>query len=243
MYAILTGHSRGLGSAIAAALLARGIVVLGLARHGNPALAARFPDRLLEHEIDLGQLPALVACLTSGPVADFLARPGPALLVNNAGLLQPVAPLGRQSPDAVTQAVSLNIAAPLVLANAFTAGVGADRERRIMHISSGAARNAYAGWSVYCATKAALDHHARAVALEAQPGLRICSLAPGVVDTDMQAEIRATPEALFPQRARFDALKRDAQLDSPERCATRLVDYILSDAFGKLSVADLRDLA
>lgn len=113
-------------------------------------------------------------------------------------------------------------------------------EKRILHVSSGAARNAYPGWSVYCATKAALDHHARATVLDAAPGLRICSLAPGVIDTDMQAEIRATSLDRFPIRERFEALKREGQLTGAAECALKLVDFVLAGGYGEQPIADLR---
>jgi NAD(P)-dependent dehydrogenase (short-subunit alcohol dehydrogenase family) len=242
MRAIVTGHSRGLGAAIAVTLLKRGIRVLGLARHGNADLADRFPALFQEEELDLSDLAALDAWLSSGRLKRFLADEGSALLINNAGLLQPVGLLGKQSTSRVLQAVSLNVAAPLALANAFSSGGGPERARRIVHISSGAARKPYAGWSVYCASKAALDHHARAVALEAPAWLKISSIAPGVIDTDMQGEIRATSEAAFPQRARFEALKRDGQLNSAEQCALQLVNHVLSDTFGHAAVSDLRAL-
>ena len=125
-----------------------------------------------------------------------------------------------------------------VIDNAASSGPGIDT--RIVHLGSGAGRNAYAGWSIYCATKAALDHHARAVTLDQPPGVRICSVAPGVVDTDMQAEIRATAPERFPMRERFDAYKRDGALASPEHAARRLVEYVLSASFGQAAVADMR---
>ena len=106
--------------------------------------------------------------------------------------------------------------------------------------ASGAGSSAYAGWSVYCASKAALDHHARAVALDRTPGLRIASIAPGVIDTDMQAEIRATSDDRFPDRHRFEALKRDGKLRLPDDAARELVDALLAPDFGEEPVADLR---
>jgi benzil reductase ((S)-benzoin forming) len=93
---------------------------------------------------------------------------------------------------------------------------------------------------VYCATKAALDHHARAVALDRTPGLRIVSIAPGVIDTDMQAEVRATSEDRFPDRQRFVTMKREGRLVSPDRAGRALVELLLSDAFGSDPVTDLR---
>ena len=243
MHAIVTGHSRGLGAAIAQCLLARGLTVLGLSRHGNPALAERFATGLSEVSLDLSDPSSLCAALHTAPLKTFLAADGPALLINNAGMLQPVARLGTQDAAAIVRAGQLNFIAPLLLANAFAATGRLERERRIVHVSSGAARSAYAGWSIYGAGKAGLDHHARAVAAEQHPWLRICSLAPGVIDTDMQAEVRASDPADFPQRARFDALKRDALLTPAAIAAERLVDYLLSDAFGRETVADLSQLA
>ncbi len=174
-------------------------------------------------------------------MAAFVADADMVLLINNAGMVTPVGALPAQPALAVGQAVALNVGAPLMLAAALAALLEARATGlRILHVSSGAARTAYAGWSVYGATKAALDQHARAVALDGAPGIRICSLAPGVIDTAMQAQIRATPVSDFPGRARFIALHRDGLLSTPATVATRIVDYLLAPGFGSETVADLR---
>jgi NAD(P)-dependent dehydrogenase (short-subunit alcohol dehydrogenase family) len=240
--AILSGHSRGLGAAVAAELLARGIPVLGLARHPNADLAQRFPEALQQVALDLADTAALARWLAGDALATYLAGARTVLLINNAGLLQPVGPLGTQDAAAIVRAVGVNLTAPLLLSNALAAACAGGVECRILHVSSGAARSAYAGWSVYGATKAALDQHARAVALEGAPHLSICSLAPGVIDTAMQAEVRASTLAQFPQRARFEALKQDGRLLRPEACAERLVVHLLGADFGRQPVADLREL-
>ncbi len=165
------------------------------------------------------------------------------LLINNAGMVQPIGPIEGQDATDIATAVSLNVATPLMLASALAAASVDATDRRIVHISSGAARNAYPGWSIYCATKAALDHHARAVALDANRALRICSLAPGVIDTNMQAEIRGSGTEQFPMREKFEDLKRNGLLSTPEQCATQLLDYAFSDAFGQTPVADIREVA
>jgi benzil reductase ((S)-benzoin forming) len=241
MKAILTGHSRGLGAAIGAELLARRIPVLALARARNAELDKRFPDALEQHEIDLADSAAIAQWLAGDTLRRFLAGCNAVLLINNAGTVQPVGPLDSQEPSAIARAVALNVAAPLMLASAIAALSTGATDRRILHVSSGAGQNAYPGWSVYCATKAALDHHARATVLDQTPALRICSLAPGVIDTAMQAEIRATPLEKFPIRARFEALKSNGELTSPEQCAQRMVEYLLSERFGSAPVADLRE--
>lgn len=247
--AIVTGHSRGLGAALAELLLEREVDVLGLGRSAHPTLATRERSlsaaRFTETALDLADPAALERWLASCALRQFAQGAQCVLLFNNAGTVDPIAPLGGQDASAIARAVTLNVAAPLMLANALASdeASGHAQDRRIVHISSGAARNAYAGWSIYCATKAALDHHARAVALDAPPAVRICSVAPGVVDTGMQATIRATGADKFPLRERFEQLKETGQLASPEQAARQLIDYALSDAFGATPTADVRELS
>lgn len=240
MKAIVSGHTRGLGAAIARDLMWRGIPVLGIARGSADELAQEFPDLFAQVAVDLAHPDAVQDWLATDNLRDFLDGCSLALLVNNAGTVQPVGPLTEQDPADVALAVGLNVTAPLMLSAALTRIQQPDA-CRILHVSSGAGRNAYAGWSVYCATKAALDHHARAVALDAASGVRISSLAPGVIDTGMQAEIRATPEERFPLRARFVDMKQGGQLSAPSECATHVVNYLLSPSFGAHPVDDLRD--
>ncbi|WP_028232324.1 SDR family oxidoreductase [Paraburkholderia mimosarum] len=242
--AIVTGHTRGLGAALAKALLQRDIDVLGLGRGTHGELASQYATRFAQAVVDLADPAALDRWLAGETLKAFAHGAQCVLLFNNAGTVDPIAPLGAQDALAIARAVALNVAAPLMLANALAAmpHSSASASRRVVHISSGAARNAYAGWSVYCATKAALDHHARAVALDAPPGVRVCSLAPGVVDTGMQQTIRATSVDQFPMRERFEQLKQNGLLSTPEAAAQQLIDYALSEAFGSVPTADVRDL-
>lgn len=237
--AIVTGHTRGLGVGIAAELLARGIPVLGVARGHAAQLAQAYPALLTQVRTDLGDPAQLGEWLAGDDLHDFLEDCPIVVLVNNAGTVQPVGALDVQAPAAVAMAVGLNVTAPLML-SAAVAKAQHPEECRILHVSSGAGRNAYPGWSIYCATKAALDHHARAVALDARPGVKICSLAPGVIDTDMQAEIRATPAERFPLRARFVDMKQHGELRTAAGCARDVVDYLLAPRFGDEPVDDLR---
>jgi benzil reductase ((S)-benzoin forming) len=242
MKAILTGHTRGLGPAIAADLLSRNIAVLGVSRNSNLELAKQYPTTLEQAEIDLSDSAALARWLAGDVLQHFVAGGKTVLLVNNAGSVQPVGSIDMQDVVTIAQAINLNVTAPLMLASAVAAASRDANDTRILHVSSGAGRNAYPGWSIYCATKAALDHHARAVVLDQTPNVRICSLAPGVIDTDMQAEIRATPLEQFPLRERFEGLKRDRQLSNPTDCARQVVEYLLSAQFGQVPVADLREV-
>lgn len=237
--AIVTGHSRGLGAALAADLLERAIQVLGIARTTGRAAAQ---DGLTELSLDMADTAALAFWLGGDALRDWLADADTVLLINNAGIVQPVGPLASQDPADVARAVAINVAAPLMLAAAVARALPAGAACRIVHISSGAGRNAYPGWSIYCATKAALDQHASAASQDDNGSLRIVSLAPGVIDTDMQGEIRAAPIEKFPLRQRFDALKQTGELAAPPRVARQLIDFLMSKDFGRDPVADLRQL-
>ena len=215
--AIVTGHSRGLGVGIVAELERRGYTVLGVSRSAGEAL-------------DLSDPAAVTAWLAGDTVRGFLADADEIVLVNNAGLLGPATLAGEQDAAATIAAVNVNVTAPILLTNAVLNQRPADVPVRVAHISSGAGRRPLEGWSVYCATKAAVDHHATTVAAEGQPGVRIAAIAPGVVDTGMQAEIRGSEG--FPGRADFVALKEEGQLADASQAGAAVVDLILADDFG-----------
>ena len=241
LHAIVTGHSRGLGAALAEQLLDRGIAVLGISRKGNADLAARFPA-LKEVALDLSDTQSLLRWLSGPTLKGFLSGAGEVLLINNAGLLQPVGPIGTQDPAAIAKSVALNVTAPMILSNAVAAqAMAASVTCRVLHVSSGVGRRPCAGWSVYSATKAALDHHARGAALDDTPWLRVASLAPGVVDTDMQAEIRASDPAVFPMLPQFHELKDKNLLVAPADTARKILDYLLADDFRTGDINDVRE--
>lgn len=256
LHVVLTGHSRGLGGALARCLLAQGAAVLGIARQVQPGLAAAQGRRLVEVPLDLADPPTVQAWLATGVLSNWLAGASRAVLVNNAGTVQPMGPVGGSSAggrgtglagadgpaSALARAVALNLTTPLMLTDAFVAATAHCADRRVVHVSSGAGRNPYPGWSTYCATKAALDMHARATQLDAVPCLRVASVAPGVIDTDMQADIRHAAPSDFPMQARFVSMKQDGMLSGPADVSARLVAYLLSDAFGTDPTPDLRQL-
>lgn len=236
--AVVTGHSRGIGEGIAEELLTRDIAVLGVSRRTNAALAKRFGTKLHETPMNLASVDDVTYWLAAEPLREFFGDCETALLVNNAGLLEPIGPLQAQDVAGIARTVGVNVSAPLMLSAAFAATVNA-KDRRILHISSGAGRKAYAGWAIYCATKAALDHHARCVAMDRTPRLRICSLAPGVVDTEMQTMIRDSEPEKFPDQPRFVDLKKRGDMRTPRDVAPRLVDFALAKNFGNEVIAEL----
>ena len=238
---LMTGHSRGLGAALTQQLLSQGHHVLGISRMpiSSPGLAPR--QQFHELSLDLGQPTALSQFLESSIIADFFNNAQQAILINNAGLLNPIGPFGSLAHDQVLQSIMVNVGAVLALTNRFIGSTAQCPDRRIVHISSGAGRSAYAGWGVYCASKAALDHHARCLAIEQHQGLCIESLAPGIIDTGMQAQIRAVSLDQFPMRPKFDQLKENGALAPPDVVAKKLIHHLLGPHFGQAPCTDLRD--
>lgn len=241
---IVTGASRGLGLAMARQLLKPGQRLLTIARH--PAdLQAPAHAALEQWAHDLAD-PAPVAAR----LHDWLSAQkdsASVTLIHNAALLARPGPLREGNADELSRAMRVGLEAPLLLSAAFLrATAGWAVPRRLLFISSGLGRRAMAGSASYCATKAGMDHLARALALEeaAQPhGARVVSLAPGVIATDMQVQLRSADPVAFPERQRFAALHEEGRLDSPEAAAALVLAYLARPGFGQQPVADVRDPA
>ena len=244
--AILTGASRGLGLALAEQLLERRYWVLALARKPHAALA----DRAAHAGAKLEQWPVDVTANDVAPrleawlrdqAADAIER---AVLINNAGILGRVGPIDRMDGPTLAEVLRVGLEAPAVLSAAFLRATRDWRaERRVLNVSSGAGRVAIAGWAAYCAAKAGLDQLSRVMALDEalQPNpARIVSLAPGVIDTDMQAQLRASDERDFPTLQRFKEFKATGQLATPSDAAARLLVFLERKDFGTTPVADVR---
>jgi NAD(P)-dependent dehydrogenase (short-subunit alcohol dehydrogenase family) len=88
-----------------------------------------------------------------------------------------------------------------------------------------------------------MDHFSRCIALEeaAVPnGAKVCSLAPGVIATDMPLQLRSADPAHFPDLPTFQALHAGGQLSSPPDAARRVLAYLNSPLFGQDAVGDVR---
>jgi len=173
------------------------------------------------------------------PFRHFCAEAERLWLFNNAGTVAPSAPLGTQDDEQIALTVNLNITAPLLLSNAVVAEARRPDNVNIVHIGSGAGRKAYPGWSIYGASKAALDRHAASAANE-ERGVRIVSLAPGTVDTAMQEGMRRDPH--FPLREHFAKIHADGGLQNANDTALKILAYCLSEQFGREAIVDIRSI-
>ena len=217
--ALITGGSRGLGFALARALGARGarLALVSPHRERLEAAVARLAEQgISAHAIraDVGDKHAIypVVGQAQALIGDI------ELLVHNASVLGPLplSPLLDTACEELTRALDVNLVGPFRLSKALAAGMQVRGRGLIVHVSSDAAVSHYPGWGTYGITKAAIDYLSRQLAVElADTGVRVLSIDPGEMDTDMHRE--AMPDA------------DRASLREPDEVAARLLG-IFEDA-------------
>lgn len=236
---IVTGGSAGIGRAVLAAAPADSHRVA--VSRTDPQLpgVAHHPADLAEPDAwsALGdELERLVASRTWQRVS----------FVHAAGTLTPIGFQGEVDHGEQAANVLLDAACPLVLGHRFLAAVRhLEVPRELVVLSSGAARTDYPGWATYGAAKAAVDRWVSTVAAEQaerggeRGGVRVRSVAPGVVATGMQSLIRSTDERDFPRVERFRRLYAEGELADPDDVAAALW-ALLDDPDATEPVVDLR---
>jgi benzil reductase ((S)-benzoin forming) len=235
---IISGASSGIGRALADTVPIPGARIVDISRRGSESYEHVFAD-LADPE---GWRTA----------SEFFRREltgfggGRAIFLHSAGTLEPIGFAGEVDPDAYRRNVLLNSAAPQVLGDAFLrAARHTEAACDLVMISSGAARSVYEGWSSYGAGKAAVDQWVRTAGAEQERRggrCRVVAIAPGVVETAMQAQIRATPPGSFPQVERFVDLYEQRELRRAEDAA-RDIWAVLAGDFENGAVLDLREIA
>ena len=224
--AIVTGVSRGLGAALARALLERGFVVLGVGRSTPPQLdGARYRFA----RFDLARVERIDEALAPAFAALAQARPASVCLVNNAALAGPVGTLGKLAAGEIASSLAVNLAAVVALTNLFCL-VFTDPAlpRRVINVSSGAAQNPLSGEGVYCAAKAGVEMITRVLGTERnETSFRSIAVRPGVIDTDMQAFARSQSPDVLPSVELFKGFHRDGRLIPPAVVAAKIVDRLI----------------
>lgn len=237
-----------MGLAMAQQRLAAGHDLLTLSRKPSEVLAAQAGQAGRQCEQwpqDLARAETAAARLETWLRSQDPSELASVTLINNAGMLPRIAPLDDIPGAQLAESMRVDLEAPMLLTAAFLrATAGWSLPRKILNISSGLGRRAMAAQAPYCAAKAGMDHFSRCVALEQASlphGARICSLAPGVIDTDMQVQLRSADAARFPDLGNFVGLKEKGMLSAPPEAAARVLAFLDRPDFGSNPVADVRD--
>ncbi|SEM00218.1 NADP-dependent 3-hydroxy acid dehydrogenase YdfG [Roseovarius azorensis] len=188
---LITGASKGIGAAAARVFAAAG---------ANVALVARNGDAVADIAGEIGPTAVAIPCdvsryweVEAAVEACHAAFGQLDVLINNAGVIEPITMLGAADPEAWGHAIDVNLKGVFNGMRAALPGMMVRGAGTILTVSSGAAHNALEGWSAYCASKAGVAMLTRCADLEARAtGVRVMGLSPGTVATDMQREIKAS---------------------------------------------------
>lgn len=224
--ALITGGSRGIGRTVALMLGQGGARVVITARNASQLEAVAS-----EIETAGGQAVPLAADLGKPQeVAAALRQAGPIdILINNAGIVQPIAPVAAVDPQEWAEDIAVNLTGVFLTCHYALPHMLEADWGRIINVSSGAARGGTAGWSAYSSAKAGVEAFTRTLAVEVEGrGVRVNAVRPGIVDTEMQVEIRAARAEDFSAEnvARFRGYKERGLLRAPEDPA-RLILWLL----------------
>ena len=240
---IITGTTRGLGKALAAsALRLPNSFVVSLSRSA-PFLWKNRQNVCIDLNDAGGIGPAFKRIDLGRRRTGGLSH---TVLINNAGVVDPIAPIGDCDDALLARNIQVNLIAPLILSrHFFQFSRGLPGCKWIVNITSGASCSPYFGWSAYGAGKAGLDMATRAMAMEfsrIDPAFRACAVAPGTVDTAMQEKIRACTTDQFQQVDKFIGLKASGALYPAERVASTLLRLLMDGRFANGGRYDLRDM-
>ena len=232
MHLFITGTSSGIGYELAIMALEQGHKVTGISRRktiGHPNY------KHLSYNLSNYSNYQLINFNVNKEAEKLV-------LVNNAGWLGEVKPTSEISPQNIERAYQINLIAPSILCKLFLEQTqSVTSERIIINISSGAGKYPVESWSTYCASKAGIDLFTRVLRLD-HPDVKSFSIAPGIVDTEMQGEIRTLDEDDFPDRQRFIDYKNNGELSSPSDVAIKLLRIIQQPNIARDYVFSLRDL-
>lgn len=236
-YYFITGSSKGLGKALTELLLNdEENVVYGISRTND------INHQQFKHiQIDLTDLDA-VKQFHFPELKDATAI----TLINNAGIVGDINYLGNLDYDKIISTYNLNLITPTLLINQFTKTYNNKLSKLVINISSGAGRSAIDGWSVYCATKAGLDMLSLVFKEEINNknlNINILSLAPGIIDTGMQDEIRRADESNFSNIERFIAYKNNGDLAAPASTANLIAKFISDKTLQENTICSVRDIS
>lgn len=228
---IVTGISRGLGHSVVEQLLANNQSVIGIGR-SNP-----FGDKIQMMPCDLSN-PEEIEAL------QFDFKDEPITLINNAGILGDIGRISTQEDSDLVHVMQVNVFAPMSLTQKVYAALKDKSKFTLVNISSGAANRSIPSWGSYCASKAALNRLTENFFLEEQElgnHIKVYAVAPGVIDTGMQEEIRSVSKDEFSSVENFIQMKKDGNLFTAEEVANRLLKLLKNNFEGHV-FHDLREV-
>jgi benzil reductase ((S)-benzoin forming) len=239
---IITGGSKGIGNGITKEYKKKGYRIFSISRttYDNKNF-----DKVEQIQFDLSTskniediLPGIFKLLNKDKTERIT-------LINNAATLGNTGRFENNSVTDIEKTIQLNIVAPLILTAAFLRfTAGWECCKKIINITSGAAKKTFYGWTAYCSTKAGIEMMTKSIAIEQnniENGTKIISINPGGVDTEMQEEIRKTAESSFIEVGRFINYKNSGSLTDKDEVGKEIYAIDHSEAYENGSIINIAD--
>ena len=220
---IITGVNKGLGLAFFNIFLKEeAITIIAISRNFNNEQKTIKNKRVIFIEKDLSKLNNVEEELKLNMY--YKSQFKEVIFINNAASINPIEAIGNFDNDAIVRAVQLNTIAPLLLTNNIIKN-NSSKPVRIVNISSGAAKRPIVGWSIYCSTKSANEMFFNTLKLQEEnnKNIEVHNLDPGIMDTEMQKNIRSKSEQAMPNVQLFKEYHMTEQLKSPQEVALDIV--------------------
>lgn len=232
-YFIVTGASKGLGCAIVNALLENSENrIIGISRTTNENHAK---NGVKYYNVDLSEGKNAIGLMTNIINSLTLTKNDEIYLINNAGMINPIKTIENTEPLDLIKNINLNLVSLMLLSSEFIKSLeNLNIKKRVLNISSGAAKRAITGWNVYCSSKAGVDMFTQTIALEQNSKnypVHVMAVAPGIVDTNMQETIRSSNSEDFRDIEQFKTFKEKGQLLKPEIVAQGILNLLLGEHF------------
>ena len=241
---LVTGASKGLGRAIALEIAKAGFPVIAIARQSDELNSIRddlqsYSSNSIAIACDIASKSDVEATVDQ-IMSEFTHLSG---IVHNAGIISPIANMLEVTTADWEKLIHVNLIGVQNLTRSLESIIGGDSHTRITTISSGAAKRSLHGWSAYCVSKAGLDMWTNCMAQEGDgQNISAVAIAPGIVDTGMQIEIRNADELSFPMLPNFIEYHHNGELTNPSDVSKKLLPYCI----GKMGVngdrLDVRNL-
>ncbi|HSU79450.1 MAG TPA: (S)-benzoin forming benzil reductase [Candidatus Angelobacter sp.] len=245
---IITGVSKGLGESLARQVMKPDHLLICLSRRENQKLideAREAGCEIVYYTCDLSDQEAIIDVTNRLLKETSISQSERLVLINNAGIVEPIKKIGYAEAGDLAQNIQVNLIAPMILMNWFIQTFSDHpAQKQVANVSSGAGTNPYHGWAAYCSSKAGLDMFTRTIAIEQEHDPRpteVMAFSPGVMDTEMQGQIRAADEDNFSKVSQFREYKEKGLLRTPELVASRLLD-LLDKGFESGRVYSIQEL-
>ena len=242
---LVTGASKGLGLGFATRLAKDGNTVIGLARESDELRLAgqnlaEISDSSYVIACDMG-IDDSVTAAASQVLESVSSIAG---IIHNAGQIGPVVGMENVDQKHWENLIKVNLTSVQSLTNKLMPIMKHQKQTRITTISSGASLRSIEAWSAYCVSKAGLDMWTRCLAEEGKDqNISAISVAPGIVDTNMQVNIRSANPNDFPLHPHFVDYHESGQLVNPKEVASQLLDLVTNHDMEQTGERfDVRDL-